>query len=42
MVFEKADYGANLVVAWDTTSISLPVKWSDKAPATPVKTGKQK
>ncbi|WP_044217690.1 DUF2911 domain-containing protein [Chitinophaga pinensis] len=34
IVFEKADYGANLVVAWDTTSVSLPIKWSDKAPAT--------
>ncbi|SFN71819.1 Protein of unknown function [Chitinophaga sp. YR627] len=33
IVFEKADYGANLVVAWDTTSVSLPIKWSDKAPA---------
>lgn len=34
IVFEKADYGANLVVAWDTTSVSLPIKWSDKTPAT--------
>lgn len=30
MVFEKADYGANLIIAWDTVSVSLPVKWSDK------------
>ncbi|WP_233259833.1 DUF2911 domain-containing protein [Chitinophaga sp. S165] len=42
IVFEKADYGANLVVAWDTTSVSLPIKWSDKAPSTGVKTGKKK
>ncbi|WP_238429864.1 DUF2911 domain-containing protein [Chitinophaga agri] len=34
IVFEKADYGANLVVAWDTTSVSLPIKWSDKVAAT--------
>jgi hypothetical protein len=34
MVFEKATYGANLIIAWDTVSITLPVKWSDKvAPA---------
>ncbi|MBW8685857.1 DUF2911 domain-containing protein [Chitinophaga sp. B61] len=32
MMFEKADNGANLVVAWDTTSVSLPIKWSDKPP----------
>lgn len=38
IVFEKADYGANLVVAWDTTSVSLPIKWSDKV----VATGKKK
>lgn len=30
MVFEKAAYGANLIIAWDTVSIVLPVKWSDK------------
>ena len=30
MVFEKASYGANLVIAWDTVSISLPVRWSEK------------
>ena len=30
MVFEKAAYGANLIIAWDTVSVTLPVKWSDK------------
>ncbi|GAA3915317.1 DUF2911 domain-containing protein [Chitinophaga oryziterrae] len=30
MVFEKAPYGANLIIAWDIVSITLPVKWSDK------------
>lgn len=34
MVFEKAETGASLVIAWDTVSVSLPIKWSDKAPAT--------
>jgi hypothetical protein len=29
MVFEKASYGANLIIAWDTVSITLPIKWSD-------------
>jgi hypothetical protein len=38
IVFEKASYGANLIIAWDTVSIVLPVKWSDK----PVYTGKKK
>jgi hypothetical protein len=33
MVFEKADNGATLVIAWDTISINLPIKWSDKTPA---------
>lgn len=42
IVFEKADHGANLVVAWDTTSVSLPIKWSDKTSAVAVKTGKKK
>jgi hypothetical protein len=28
MVFEKADYGANLIIAWDVVSVSLPVKWN--------------
>jgi hypothetical protein len=36
MVFEKAPNGANLIIAWDTVSITLPVKWSDK-----VTTGKK-
>jgi hypothetical protein len=31
MVFEKAPYGANLIIVWDIVSITLPVKWSDKA-----------
>jgi len=39
IVFEKADYGANLVVAWDTTSVSLPIRFSDKPSAS---TGKKK
>lgn len=30
MVFEKAEGGASLVIAWDTVSVSLPVKWNDK------------
>lgn len=38
MVFEKASYGANLIIAWDTVSIVLPVKWSEKA----IPTGKKK
>lgn len=29
MVFEKADYGANLIIAWDVVSVSLPVKFSN-------------
>jgi hypothetical protein len=29
MVFEKAAYGANLIIAWDTVSIYLPVKWTE-------------
>lgn len=32
MVFEKADNGANLVIAWDVISVSLPVKWSNTTP----------
>ncbi|SFD30187.1 Protein of unknown function [Chitinophaga sp. CF118] len=31
MVFEKAPYGANLIIAWDIVSITVPVKWSEKA-----------
>ncbi|WP_223233155.1 DUF2911 domain-containing protein [Chitinophaga sp. CF418] len=42
IVFEKADYGANLVVAWDTTSVSLPIKFSEKAPVAVAKTDKKK
>jgi hypothetical protein len=30
IVFEKAAWGANMIIAWDTVSIILPVKWSDK------------
>ncbi|SFW39487.1 DUF2911 domain-containing protein [Chitinophaga sancti] len=29
MVFEKADHGANLIIAWDVVSVSLPVKFSN-------------
>ncbi|MCW3462681.1 DUF2911 domain-containing protein [Chitinophaga nivalis] len=29
MVFEKGDPGANLVIAWDKVSVSLPIKWSE-------------
>lgn len=29
MVFEKGDPGANLIIAWDKVSVSLPIKWSD-------------
>lgn len=32
MVFEKADTGATLVIAWDTISVNLPIRWSDKTP----------
>jgi hypothetical protein len=27
MAFEKADPGANLIIAWDKVSVSLPIKW---------------
>ncbi|GEP92272.1 Protein of unknown function [Chitinophaga terrae (ex Kim and Jung 2007)] len=33
MVFEKGDPGANLVIAWDKVSVSLPIKWSEGATA---------
>lgn len=29
MVFEKAAYGANLLVGWDKTLVSLPIRWSE-------------
>ncbi|HVI48866.1 MAG TPA: DUF2911 domain-containing protein [Chitinophaga sp.] len=29
MVFEKGDPGANLIIAWDKVSVSLPIKWAD-------------
>ncbi|RAJ75450.1 Protein of unknown function (DUF2911) [Chitinophaga dinghuensis] len=32
MVFEKADPGANLIIAWDRVSVNLPIKWSDATP----------
>jgi len=34
MVFEKGDPGANLIIAWDKVSVSLPIKWSDAVVAT--------
>ncbi|WP_143309747.1 DUF2911 domain-containing protein [Chitinophaga vietnamensis] len=33
MVFEKAETGANLIIAWDKVSVNLPVKWSEGATA---------
>ncbi|WP_343700753.1 DUF2911 domain-containing protein [Chitinophaga sp.] len=33
MVFEKAPYGANLLMGWDKTLVSLPIRWSETAPA---------
>ena len=30
MAFEKADAGANLLMAWDDIMITLPVKFSEK------------
>ncbi|NSL89142.1 DUF2911 domain-containing protein [Chitinophaga solisilvae] len=29
MAFEKGEPGANLVIAWDKVSVSLPIKWTD-------------
>lgn len=29
MLFEKATQGANLVMAWDKTKVSLPIKWTE-------------
>ena len=34
MVFEKGDPGANLIIAWDKVSVSLPIKWSDAVATT--------
>lgn len=34
MVFEKAGYGANLLMGWDKTQVSLPIRWSEGATAT--------
>lgn len=39
MAFEKAEAGANLIMAWDKVNVSLPIKWTD---AKPVITGKKK
>lgn len=33
MTFEKAEGGANLVMAWDTILVSLPVKFNERATA---------
>jgi len=33
MVFEKAGYGANLLMGWDKTQVSVPIRWSE-TPAT--------
>lgn len=35
MAFEKASQGANLVMAWDKTRVTLPIRWTDAAPAKP-------
>ncbi|RPE13332.1 DUF2911 domain-containing protein [Chitinophaga lutea] len=40
MVFEKAGYGANLLMGWDKTQVSLPIRWAE-TPAT-ANTGKKK
>lgn len=45
MVFEKAPYGANLLMGWDKTLISLPIRWTESkavAAATPVKNAPKK
>lgn len=34
MVFEKASYGANLLMGWDKTLVSLPIRWSDATAST--------
>lgn len=33
MMFEKAAYGANLLMGWDKTLVSLPIRWSESTPA---------
>ncbi|HEY0610254.1 MAG TPA: DUF2911 domain-containing protein [Chitinophaga sp.] len=33
LLFEKADGGANLVMAWDTIMVALPIKFSEKGTA---------
>ncbi len=33
MAFEKADGGANLLMAWDTILVSLPIKFNERAVA---------
>ncbi|MGN6511814.1 MAG: DUF2911 domain-containing protein [Chitinophaga sp.] len=38
MVFEKAPYGANLVMGWDNALVSLPIRWTEsKTTATAAK-----
>ncbi|MBO9153164.1 DUF2911 domain-containing protein [Chitinophaga sp. GCM10012297] len=40
MVFEKAAYGANLLMGWDKTMVSLPIRWTESktvAATTPAK-----
>ncbi len=40
MVFEKAAYGANLLMGWDKTQVSLPIRWTNQtAAATSKETG---
>jgi hypothetical protein len=29
MAFEKATQGANMVMAWDKTKVSVPIRWSE-------------
>lgn len=44
MVFEKAPYGANLLIGWDNTQVSLPIRWSESktvAANIPAKTKKK-
>lgn len=42
MVFEKAAGGANLLMGWDKTQISLPIRWSDTKAVTAQNTPKPK
>ncbi|RAJ10414.1 Protein of unknown function (DUF2911) [Chitinophaga skermanii] len=37
MAFEKANGGADLVMAWDKTQVSLPIKFSDSKPVATTK-----